>query len=856
MVLSSLESRVLPVVPVLLLLFGLLTVAETRAASSWQCRAGPDGEWVCDPVELDPGPIERGPIAPIYRRPQTTPADGRDEARQRVFGQTIEQAELTWVPRQALPAATRENIPEWCAGAYQEQPLIETELGADLDPNRVDVRAREVDWVLGESGSLDGRVEARQGERRATARSASFDERNQTFALEGDVRLQEAGALLLGERASVNLREGDAEIDEARFVFYEGSYRGSADRLEREDGVIRVRNARFTRCEPGNDSWQVIAGRVEIPEDGKVARARNARLNVGPVPVFWTPYLQFPLTGERQSGFLMPSVGYSSESGLDVALPYYLNLAPNYDATLTPRIMTDRGFLGEVEFRHMTQRMYNVLGGAYMPEDDNYDGRFSFSEFRERVEGGIEPPGVFEASERWLVQFRHSGSWFDGFTTAVDFAEASDDDYFRDLGTDLTVNARSEIDRSARMRFRRGGFQAQLWAQDLQVLEPGEPDSYRRLPQFDMSWYARPGSFPLVAGIDAHYARFDRSDDDVTGFDAITGDRAHVVPRLRLPIERGWGWFIADAAYHYTRYDLDDTPLGFDDSPTRSLASGSIDLGLRFERDALLGGTPLLQTLEPRLYYLYLEEEDQSDLPLFDTTEFTFGSTQLFRENRFAGVDRINDADQLTAAVTSRMISRADGEELLQATVGRIFYFDDRDVTLTGGVDDAQTSSRSGWVTELAMRVGAGMDARALWVWDTPDSAQRQRSFQLRYRPDARRVLSFNYRRRGNDVKQFDAGILWPLSTQVSMLARYFYDLEEDRVIETFGGLQYDDCCWRFRLVGRQFRRPSRGLQPTDTETGVFVEVVMKGLAGFDGGLNSILEQGIRGYREHPLNDI
>lgn len=859
MLLFPRSSRLMPaaVAPTALVLLLALPALEAAAVSQWQCRAGPDGEWQCGETELESGPYEPTPLAPIYSRPQTTAADSSAaEPERRVYGQTPEQAELNWVPRQALPAATRENMPEWCAGTYQEPLLAAAELDADIDPDRVDIKAQQVDYLLGREGELDGRVEAQQGQRRATARSARFDEASETFVLEGDVRMQERGALLLGERASVNLQDGDAEIEDARFVFYEGSYRGSADHLEREDGVIRVRNARFTRCGPGDSSWQVIAGSVEIPEDGKVAKARNARLNVGPVPVFWTPYLQFPLTSERQSGFLFPAVGYSSESGFDVALPYYLNLAPNYDATITPRILTDRGVLGEIEMRHMTRQMTNVLGGAYMPEDDNYDGRYAFSEFRERVQAGLEPPGRFEAEERWLAQFRHSGSWFEGFTTEVDFAEVSDDDYFRDLGTDLTVNVRSEIDRSARMRFRRGGFEAQLLAQDLQVLEPGDPDAYRRLPQIDMSWFDRPSKLPLVVGFEAHYARFDRDDDLAVGFDGITGDRAHVVPRLRIPIERHWGWLTAEAAYHYTRYDLSDTPLGFADSPTRSMPSGSVDLGLRFERDTLLGGAPLLQTLEPRLYYLYIDDEDQADLPLFDTTEYTFGSMQLFRENRFAGVDRINDANQLTLALTSRMVSRADGEELLAATVGRILYFDDRDVSLSGLPQDVETSKRSGWVTELAMRLGAGMDARALWVWNAPSSDQRQRSIQLRYRPDARRVLSLGYRKRGDDIAQVDAGIVWPLSSQVSMLGRYFYDLDESQTLEAFGGLQFDDCCWRFRLVGRQFRRPSRGLEPTDTETGVFIEVVMKGLAGFDGGLNSILEQGIRGYREHPLNDI
>lgn len=843
----------------LLLLAAGMPVDDAAADGQWQCQTGPDGDWQCEATELDTGPYPRDQVAPVMRRPSTRPAGDRETPEpRRVAGQSVEQAELNWVPRHALPAETRETVPEWCAGAYQEPLLVDAELGAVIDSDRVDLSAQEAEYLLGQSGTLDGAVSARQGERRAHAQQASFDESEQRFVLDGDVRLEEPGMLLRGERAEVNLATGDASVDDATFVFYEGSYRGSADKLEREAGVIRVENASFTRCAPGSDGWKVMASKVEVPEGGKVARARNATLRVGGWPVLWTPWLQFPLTNERQSGFLTPSLGYSSESGVDLAVPYYFNLAPNYDATLTPRWLSERGTLVEGEVRQLGLggRMRNVVGGAYMPEDDNYNGQYSFDEFEERIEAGLMTPGVFEAEERWLAQFRHQGQWAQGLTTEVDFAEVSDDDYFRDLGTDLSLNVRSEIDRTARMRFRRGGLQAQLWAQDLQILEPGEPDTYQRLPQFDLSWFERPSQLPLVVGMDAQYARFDRDDSSLQGFATVTGDRAHVAPRVRLPFERSWGWLTAEGAWHYTRYDLEDPLSGWDDSPTRSLPSASVDAGLRFERDALFGSTPLLQTLEPRVHYLYVEQEDQSELPLFDTTEMTFGRSQLFRENRFAGVDRINDADQLTLALTSRLISRTDGTELMQATLGRILYFEDREVSLSGLAQDRETASRSGWVSELAMRLAAGMDARALWVWNAPNEEQRQRSLQIRYQPDARRILNLGYRKRGDDLTQVDAGIVWPLSPQVSMIGRYFYDLEEERVMETFGGLQYDDCCWRLRLVGRQFRRHSRGVDPTDSELGIFVEVVMKGLAGFDSGLNSVLERGIRGYREHPLNDF
>ncbi|MEE4361940.1 MAG: LPS-assembly protein LptD [Pseudomonadales bacterium] len=835
---------------------GMGAQAASFSETQWRCRPNENGEWACGEVEAEAGPFPPVATAPIYKKPPARIEERRRGQIVPVGGQTVGQAELTWVPRQALPAETQETLAEWCDGAYQEFAWSEAALLSDPADAVIGMTADSASFVLGEDAVLEGAVLLEQGARRLFAEQANYDSRTRDLVLEGRVRMEEPGLLITGERASVDLEAGNAELSDARFVLYEGDYRGSADRFAREEGELRIQGAEFTRCAPGDNAWKMAAGRIVIPEDQSFGYARNARLEVKNVPIFWAPYLRFPVNDERQSGWLFPRVGFTGSNGLDAALPYYLNLAPDYDATITPRFMSERGLLLESELRHMSTRTRNVLGGAYIDKDDQYDGKLSFDEFENQIQAGLAPPAEFEAANRWLAQVGHRGDWFPGVTTEIDFAAVSDRDYFRDLGTDLGVTSRVQLDRTAQLAVRREGLDARLWVEDIQLLEDGLPEAYRRLPQLDMVWRERLGGTPLVVGYDLQYAMFDRDDAQVTGVDAITGSRAHFAPRVTLPLERGWGFFRAEAAYQYTRYDLDDVAPGADDRPERGLPTGIIDAGLRFERDTRFANTALLQTLEPRLYYLYIEDEAQDALPRFDTTELTFGHEQLFRANRFSGLDRIGDANQLTAALSSRLLSLSDGSELLSGTLGRIFYFDDREVTLDPTVTPSESDSASGWVTDLVMRLGSGFDLRALWVWDNPDSVRDQTVIQLGYRPDARRILNLAYRTRGDDIEQADLAFTWPVSSNLALIGRYFYDLEEQRTIETFGGFQYDDCCWRLRVVGRQFRRPFDVIDPndTDTEAGVFFEILMKGLAGFDAGVNNILSNGIRGYRELESN--
>jgi len=779
-------------------------------------------------------------------------------------GQTEEQARLDWVPRRALASEDRREIPPWCGGAYVEPEWDAPLSGGGSGGGAVELVAGSVDYRQGAEAHLDGGVRLRRASNLAEADRATLEERQQRVTLEGDVELRETGMLLRGERATIDLGQNSARVEDAEFVLHGSGHRGGAERIARSaDGTLAVREGHVTRCQPGNDSWRVVSRRLEVDEASQKATARDARLEIGGVPVLWVPWLRFPVGDERRSGLLFPGLGFSGDDGVDIAVPYYFNLAPNYDATLTPRFISDRGFMMEGEVRYLSPRSENRFAGAFLPEDDRFDGRFSRREYREEVAAGLLPPERFDPEDRWLLAVEHSGRWRRGLKTSVDFVGVSDDDYFRDLGTDLGLDVRDEVERSGSVSWRRDGLAVRLWAQDFQVLEPNVSESFRRVPQLDFAWRRqRVAGVPLEAELAGHYARFERDDLDVPPEERVEGTRLHAVPRLTVPLEWPFAWLRSSVSWHYTRYALDESGagstalVGRDDEPDRTLPIASLDAGLRFERALRLGGEDFVQTLEPRIHYLFVEDENQDDLPLFDTTPLTFSAEQFFRENRFAGVDRIGDANRISTVVTTRLRG-ASGREHARLTAGRITHFEDRGVTLEEAEVDP-TDSASPWLAELAVRLTDAFSARGLLLWDGDDRRTEQSRLDLRWHPGDGRLLNFAFRRRIGNIEQTDLSGRWPVTDRIALVARWFYDLERDETVETFVGLEYDDCCWRVRLIGRRQEEPFDGVRSsgTENETGVFLEVALKGLAGFGDTVDSILESGIRGYRERDTDGI
>jgi LPS-assembly protein len=810
--------------------------------------------WSCTPLASaatdDAGAAEPAVEAGVPVIERSVQAEIRSRAREET-----PLARRYWVPRRELSDEVRAATPEYCEGAYVLPDF----------PHPVDSRPEEFPIVGGAdrvSYWLDGRVELRggvmlsQGNRMLIAREGSMDQTSGRGTMIGAVELREPGLVLQGERAEIDLESHAASLEGVEFLLPDRGIRGEASRIRQDaDGNVVMRRGFFTRCEPGNRNWRISASSVRVEKDDVFGTARNAVVRVQGVPVFYTPYIRFPVRDDRQSGFLFPNVVYSEDSGLDVGVPYYLNLAPNYDATLMPRYIENRGSGLEGEFRYLNAWQSATLQAAYLHKDDLFDGTLPRDDFeRLKAEGLVT--GEFEPDDRWLVAVEHEGE-LGRVRTRIDYTAVSDRDYFRDLGNEFGLASRIELERRGEIEYAAGGLLMRLWAQRFDRLDEGTIDPYQRLPQVDLR-YASGLVGPFEWSLDMHWASFDRENAELVGINRAVGERTHVEPRIRLPLYQPWGFLTFTGGYRHTRYALRSLPDEFDRRPDRGIGLASAHGGLFFERPIRAYGMSVLQTLEPQVYYLYQQYEDQSGLPSFDASQLTFSYSQLFRDNRFSGVDRIGDANQLSVGLTSRIVDARSGREYLRASLGQIIYFRDREVTLSGAPTAADRDRTSAVAGELAGRLTRTWRVTGTLIWDPNESQVDEGAIAFNYRRDNRHIANVGFRKRlQDDVEQVDLSAYWPLGRHYGFIGRWNYDLVNNRTIEAFGGLEYNDCCWQIRLVGRRYlniptganRLTGQELELVRPDDGFFLQIVFKGMAGFGNRMEALLTRGIRGYQ-------
>ncbi len=739
-----------------------------------------------------------------------------------------------WLPRAELAPRHRARLPAWCDGTYVERSHPHA-LGADLSALPLYGQARRVRHGLGERLLLEGGVVLEQGNRRLTGERATLAELadgTRQVGLTGGFAFSEPGMAVTG--ATAQLTRGDGRFEDMEFLLFGPGFRGAARAMERSGDLTRLTEPRFTRCEPDASTWQVEAAELTLREGADSAQVRGATLRFKGVPVLYAPRLRLPLSEARHSGFLFPPVAWSRDDGLDVAVPYYFNLHPQYDATVAPRYIANRGSGLEVEARGLTRSAMATVGVAMLMDDDLY-----------RQDTGERD------SDRWLATIDHRGR-FGALSTDIDYAAASDADYLRDLGTDLALARRPFLTRFAQARYARGGWSAGVSGLGFQWLAP-RVTPYRRLPEVDVS-YVSGAAGVLNWSLAAVWTAFDAPQDRARA-GLPDGRRLHLEPTVSLPFNRSWGFLKLGAGYRYTAYDVDGALGRRGASPERRIAFGDVDAGLFFERGATFGGADFVQTLEPRVYYLRQQFAEQDHLPRFDPSVTAFSFQQLFRRNRFAGLDRISDADQLTVALVSRMLGATSGQERLRASLGTIVHFQDRRVVL-GAADPDPAHSTSPVVAELEGRAGH-FRASAVLTWDAAAAEEQEIGVALQYRRDNRRIVNIGHRkRRAQRIDQSDVSFIWPLSRRWSAIARFGYDFEIGRANEVFAGFEYANCCWQARVIYRRYveSRTGRLLDEADEARGILLQFVLRGVAGF-GSVESNLARGIKGYREESYAD-
>ena len=663
----------------------------------------------------------------------------------------------------------------------------------------------------GDAKLTDG-VTIVRGERELSAESATYDASERRFEVEGDVEFRSPNLRLKGGTGKWDAR-GTGEFTGAEFELPQRPARGSAGKLQMtSEGDLKLREVRFTTCPAGNKDWEIRASAIDIDQKSQQGKGRDVRIDLKGVPILYTPVISFPVGDARKSGFLFPSFGNSDKSGFELGVPYYLNLAPNYDLTLTPFLLSRRGLGLGVEYRYLTERSRGNFDTRYLPGDD------------------------LAGSDRRLSTLRHRTDLSERLHIEADLADVSDSRYFEDFGFGPDGTSITFLDRHIQLAWLGEGWRLDGRVQDFQTIDltvdPLERP-YSRLPEIALT-----GLWPVAGGFEASL------DADTTWFEreaGTTGLRADVTPRIAWPA-RGPGYhFEPSAAWRATAYKLSDLAPGADDAPDRSAPILSLDSGLVFERDA---GTrnQLIQTLEPRMRYTYIPFRDQADLPIFDTALPDLNLVQLFRSNRYVGADRLGDANELAAGLTTRLLDADSGQQYLTATIGQRFYFESPRVVLPGEV--AETRNASNLVGEVELTAWRNWSARVAMEYDAEGSNTLRGEAGVQYRPRPDTVVNLGYRYREGLLEQWDAAVAWRLSPSWQVFARQVYSTKENKSIDRFAGFEYGGCCWRVRLIGRNYVSNRTG----ESDNSVLLQVELTGLSSVGTRNDTFLERGIRGY--------
>jgi len=722
------------------------------------------------------------------------------------------------------------------------------------------VDADRIEGVAGKDTKAQGNAILRWGDLSIRADSLIYHEENEDVEARGNVRLQRNGDSLSGPSLTYSLRDATGFFEKPDFALAPRAKpgqqpvaaRGQAESIELlGENQYRIKDGFFTTCKPGDDGWLVRADELDLDFTREVGTARGGSVRFEGVPVIAAPAFDFSLNNQRKSGFLPPSLGVTGKSGPEIAVPYYLNLAPNYDLTLTPRYMEKRGFQIAEQFRYLQK---------------NYNGEFKAE---------VIPQDLAADRSRSAISLVHTYNR-DGFLLGgLNLNKVSDDNYFRDLATRINITSQATLPREGFLTYNgkwwdTGSYSATTRVQRFQVLQ--DPDNpivvpYGRTPQFTLSALRQDiGGFDFASA--AEFVDFSHPTQ-------VNGRRSTLYSSLSLPLITPGSFLTPKVGMHYTYYSLYEIPgipvpspnpfpipvaptvvPAFPDSTSRTLPIFSLDSGLIYERETDALGQAVIQTLEPRFYYVNIPFRKQNQIPLFDTAIADFNYAQIFSENMFSGGDRINDARQLTAAVTSRMLLPSSGQEVLRGTFGQRYYFKDQQVTLSTNDpplatdNPPRTYNASNFLAALSGRVSQHWTLEGASEYDQRDHRTERLTLAARYRPEGLKTLNLSYRYLSGDItttgpiKQIDLSGQWPLVGRWYGVGRFNYSLADSRIVEGIGGLEYGADCWTTRIIMQRF-----ALTAGTSSSSVFLQLELNGFSRLGSNPLEALKRNIPGYQ-------
>jgi LPS-assembly protein len=718
------------------------------------------------------------------------------------------------------------------------------------EPVPVFIEADRLEGTTEKEAHAEGNVQLRRSGQAVFADRLDYDVGREEVDASGNVRFEYQRDVLEGDRIKLNLGTERGFIERPSFLFTPvprepttppapGSpaltrpmpsqldrrkqepleSRGDAERLVFEGpDRYKLEQASYTTCGPGNDDWFLRSRELDIDRNRDIGTARGASIVFLDQTIFYTPYISFSLHQQRKSGFLTPHYGTASTTGTELTVPYYWNIAPNRDMTFYPRAMTKRGLQLGSEFRYLEPSYNGTARVEYLPNDQQ-----------------IGQP-------RWGIFTKHAQDFGNNWTGALNFNRVSDNTYFTDLSTLVAVTSRTTLPTEGVLartgNWGDGNYTFSTLAQRWQTLQtdPQAPVTppYNRLPQLTLTGF-RQDLLHSDLDVLSSYVYFQHPT-------LPSGQRMLAYPSLSWPLQTSYAYLTPKIGMHLTRYTIDPNAFGFEDR-TRTLPIVTADSGLVFERDTTITGIPFVQTLEPRLYYVYIPFRDQSSIPNFESGQQDISFATIFTENQFSGQDRINDANQVTVGVTSRLIHPDTGVERLRVALAQRYYFTDQKVTLPGIAPRPDHTASSDLLAAISGTVLPNWRVDAGWQYNTDRSQTQKANIATRYSPAPGKVVNLAYRSTVDLINQTDVSFQWPVFGNWTAVGRWNYSTRDNRTLEALAGVEYDGGCWAFRAVGHRFATALNAVS-----TSVFLQLELNGVSRIGSNPLDVLRRSVAGY--------
>lgn len=679
----------------------------------------------------------------------------------------------------------------------------------------------------------------------------NYDVQNDQLHVLGNARIELGGATLTGPELHMRLSESLGEMRDASIAITQSKQPNLPISSEPQDSFLsstdkprvlpqsrgdaktilfegqdkkRLLDARYTTCAAGVDDWYIKAKELKLNEFTEAGVAKNAYVEFKGVPLLYTPWLSFSYGSQRKSGLLAPSYGTTTTSGLELTVPYYWNIAPNMDATLSMRELSKRGVQLQGEYRYLEDTFSGMDSLEYLP-NDNMTG-----------------------NTRYYANLKHQQRLGRGWSAGYSLEKVSDDQYFSELSTRITSTSRILLPQQFNVDYVDTTWNFNAIAQKFQTLDKASYP-YERLPQMTLSGHQSYG--PANANLYTQVVAFGTNSANVNAATLATGTRATIYPSISIPMYRPYGYVTPKIGIHSTSYSLDNDPNGFGNQQ-RTVPIFSVDSGLFFDRNFKIADRAYSQTLEPRLFYTYIPNTDQSKLPVFDTGLLDLNFSSLFAENQFVGNDRINDANQVSLALTTRLIESDGGTQRLSASIGQRYYFSDQKVALDYTNTAAfRKSNSSDIIAGFSANLKTSWRVDAFWQYNTHDANWVRSTFTSRYNPEPGKVLNLSYSNRKDltdatqiaSINQFNISGQWPLSKGWYGVGRANYSISEKHVIETLAGVEYNAGCWQTRTVIQRVSTPT-----AQANYALFFQLELGGLASIGSNPMSLIKRTIPGY--------